>query len=48
MEWGTLVLVVALVLICPLTMFWMTRHGHQGDGSDRAGRPETKSGEHRS
>ena len=47
MEWGTLLL-FALVLICPLTMFWMTRHGHQGDESDEAGRPETKSSEHRS
>lgn len=47
MGWGTL-LVIALVLVCPLSMFWMMRHGHQADESDKAGMPETKSGEHRS
>ena len=47
MDWGAL-LVIALVLVCPLSMFWMMRHGHQGDESDKAGSPETKSGEHRS
>jgi hypothetical protein len=45
MDWGTLLL-VALVLVCPLTMFWMMRHGHQGRGPDKPASAEKKSDEH--
>lgn len=46
MDWGTLLL-VALLLVCPLTMFWMMRHGHRSDGSGKPGAPDKKSDEHR-
>lgn len=46
MDWGTLLL-VALLLVCPLTMFWMSRRGHGGDGSDKPAASDEKSDEHR-
>lgn len=32
---GTLLL-LALLLVCPLTMFWMMRHGHGGSGEGKS------------
>ncbi len=46
MKWGTLLL-VALLLVCPLTMFWMMRHGHGDHRSDKSAAPDQESDEHR-
>ena len=36
---GTLLL-LALLVVCPLTMFWMMRHGHGGSGEGESDGPE--------
>lgn len=48
MSWGTLLLIALLVLVCPLSMYWMRRrHGHGGHRSDKPAAPDKESDEHR-
>lgn len=35
MSWGTLLL-IAFIMVCPISMWWMMRHGRQG-GDHNAG-----------